>query len=79
MIEKDSDIELVTYLNTNKALIVSEIVDQNGKTLLHECTFNDSMKCLKALISLGNEQLANPQELATWINQRSFHGLITPD
>ena len=40
----------MTYLKKNPDLSVGEIIDSNGKTLLHECTFNDSVKCLKALL-----------------------------
>ena len=67
-IETDNDIDFITYLRKNPALLVTDIVDSNGKTLVHECTFNDSVKCLKALLAYSQEQVQTPQQLATWIN-----------
>lgn len=49
-IENDNDVELMAYLSLNPDLLVCDIVDPNGKTLLHECTFNDSTKCTKSLM-----------------------------
>ena len=55
-IEQDKELELLDYLNSNSDVQVFDIVDPDGKTLLHECTFNDSTKCTKALISLARDQ-----------------------
>ena len=71
-IENDNNLELTNYLTTNADLPVNEIVDQNGKTLLHECTFNDSLKCLKALLTLVSPRMVK-DDIATWINQKD-HG-----
>jgi len=37
---------MLAYLRINSDLMINDIVDTNGKTLLHESTFNDSVKCL---------------------------------
>ena len=66
-IENDNNTELLKYLTTNADLPVNEIVDQNGKTLIHECTFNDSLKCLKALLTLASPRMVK-DDIATWIN-----------
>ena len=60
-IENDSELELLDYLKANSDLSVFDIVDPDGKTLLHECTFNDSTKCTKALISLARDQTTTVQ------------------
>ena len=49
-IERNQADEMLAYLKKNSDLVVNEIVDTNGKTLLHECTFNNSVKCLKLLL-----------------------------
>lgn len=53
-------------------MLVSDITDTNGKTLLHECTFNDNLKALTLLIEHGKSQLTQ-QQLATWLNMKD-HG-----
>ena len=45
-IERRSDDQMLDYLKSNSDLMVSDITDTNGKTLLHECTFNDNFKAL---------------------------------
>jgi len=54
--------ELMAFLTdrSQTELLVCDIVDSNGKTLLHECTFNDSSKCLKALLAHAKSQNLNP-------------------
>jgi len=69
-IENDNDVELMTFLSGNSDLMVSEIVDPNGKTLLHECTFNDSAKCTKAVLLHARSQKIVPDRIAAWINQK---------
>jgi len=59
-IENDQDIKLLEYLEQNDDLLVCDVVDSNGKTLLHECTFNDSSKCLKALLGVSRDQNLTP-------------------
>lgn len=49
---------------------VFDIVDSQGKTLLHECTFNDATKCTKALISIVRDKTETAQQLADWINKK---------
>ena len=49
-IGRNSSDELFSYLQGNTDLPINEITDSNGKTLLHECTFNDSTRCLKVLL-----------------------------
>ena len=49
-IGRNSSDELLAYLQQNTDLPVHEVVDSNGKTLMHECTFNDSTRCLKVLL-----------------------------
>ena len=55
-IEHDKELEMLEYLRDNSDLSIFDIVDADGKTLLHECTFNDASKCVKALISLANDK-----------------------
>lgn len=60
----DNHVDFLTYLKLNsdpESILVSEVQDANGKTLLHECTFHDSFKCLKALLNLASNQLTNKQ------------------
>jgi len=57
--------------DSNQAdVLVSDIQDSNGKTLLHECTMADSFMCLKALIRLVKVQLETQQQIAEWINRK---------
>ena len=67
-IENDNDVDLMVYLSENSDLIVNDIVDPNGKTLLHECTFNDSSKCTKAILAHARAQQIFPHRIAAWIN-----------
>ena len=55
LIENDSVSSLIAYLkHPNQAdILISDVQDSNGKTLLHECTFGDSFMCLKALLKLA--------------------------
>ena len=46
LIESDNSTGLKAYMSRNHDLLVCDVIDSNGKTLLHECTFNDSFKCL---------------------------------
>ena len=60
LIENDDETELMRCLQDNQDVLVSDIIDTNGKTLLHECTFNDSFKCLKVVLEVGRGQLTTP-------------------
>ena len=53
LIETDNDIELEKYLKNNLDLPIIEIIDSNGRTLLHESTFADGGKCTEALLGLA--------------------------
>ena len=46
------------------------MIDAEGKTLLHQCTVNDSTKCAKALISLARDLAETSSQLAHWINRK---------
>ena len=63
---------MLAYLKKNSDLVVNEIVDTNGKTLLHECTFNNSVKCLNLLLQYASTQLTQPQ-ITAWVNMKD-HG-----
>ena len=69
--------QLKTYLSLHSDMLVSEIIDSNGKTLLHECTFNDSFNCLQLILELGKSQppesSTSTQKLLDWINIKD-HG-----
>ena len=41
-IENDNHVALKAFLDKHPDVFVNDIIDSNGKTLLHECTFNDS-------------------------------------
>ena len=58
------------YLQENSDLSVFDICDTEGKTLLHECTFNDATKCTKALMSIARDRKENDEQLADWINRK---------
>jgi len=60
-IENDKDLDLLKYLQDNADLSLFDIIDPDGKTLLHECTFNDSSKCTKALILLARDTTQTAQ------------------
>ena len=72
MIEHDKELDLLHFLQQNSDIKVWDIVDPDGKTLLHECTFNDATKCTKAIISLAKDQIqsAPDMQLADWINRK---------
>ena len=72
-IENDNHVALKAFLDKHPDVFVNDIIDSNGKTLLHECTFNDSYKCLKLVIDYGRAQLARDgrsEQLVHWINMK---------
>jgi len=63
----------MAYLTKHSDVFICDITDTNGKTLLHECTFNDSLKCLEVVLDLAKSQIAqssspNRMALQTWVN-----------
>ena len=60
-IENENLSGLMSYLTeTCPEIKVNEINDQNGKTLLHECTFQDTYQILKSLLEYGKSQGLKP-------------------
>ena len=59
LIEDDKNGALRAYLSKHPDVLICDIVDTNGKTLLHECTFNDSLQCLKVVFDLARAQLSD--------------------
>lgn len=53
LIENDNSNALKAFLDKNPDVFVCEILDTNGKTLLHECTFSDSFKCLEVILQVA--------------------------
>lgn len=58
LIEDDKSGALRAYLAKHPDVLICDIVDTNGKTLLHECTFNDSLQCLKVVFEMASAQLS---------------------
>jgi len=75
LIENDNFEALKAFLGKHPDVYVCDIIDTNGKTLLHECTFNDSLKCLEAVFELAKTQIAqtpspNRMSIQSWVNMK---------
>ena len=57
----------MTYMRQNPELIVNEIKEKDGRSLLHETTFHDATKCFMALMELGKQTLST-KLIDQWVN-----------
>ena len=69
-IENDNMEGLMKYLGARFELMVNEILDTNGKTLLHESAFQDNFKIMQALILYAKAQKLSKEQIQAWINQK---------
>lgn len=66
-IENQNALELRKLLEANPDVAVSELIDPQGKSLLHEATFNECENSVRVLLDIGNRTLT-PDQLSTWVN-----------
>lgn len=70
LIENQNALELRKLLEANSAEVaVSELIDPQGKTLLHEATFNECENSVRVLLDIGQTTLT-PEQLTNWVNMK---------
>ena len=60
----------MAYLRASPEILITDIIDQNGKTLLHEGAFQDNYSIVKCLVWYAKSQELSPDQIATWIKKK---------
>ena len=77
-IEKDDFKNLERLLEEMKSLVhISELKNEEGFTLLHQCAFKDKSKTFFKIIKFSNNQFVNGLQIKDWVNKQTTKDKFT--